>query len=80
VAAPASGKDDEPAPPDGGRRLRGRRLDLAVGIVLGIVIGIAVIVVFVFFGSEETIDAPSVDHSSPAAREAPQRPAPSGER
>jgi hypothetical protein len=39
---------------------RGRRLDLAIGIVLGIVLGVAVVSAFVFLGSEDTIDAPRI--------------------
>ncbi|UJA19641.1 hypothetical protein HJD18_05050 [Thermoleophilia bacterium SCSIO 60948] len=38
-----------------------RRGDLVAGILLGIVIGIAIIAVFVFVFSPETIDAPSLD-------------------
>ena len=40
---------------------RRRRVDRAIGIVLGIVLGIAVVIVFVFYGSGDTIDAPSLD-------------------
>ena len=52
-----------------GSKRGGRRLDLAVGITLGALIGVAVIVAFVFFGSEGTIDAPrisGVDTGKPA--------------
>lgn len=52
-----------------GSKRGGRRLDLAVGITLGALIGVAVIVAFVFFGSEGTIDAPQisgVDTGKPA--------------
>jgi len=34
--------------------------DRALGIALGIVIGLAVVIVFVFLGSGDTIDAPSL--------------------
>ncbi len=52
-----------------GSKRGGRRLDLAVGITLGVLLGVAVIVAFVFFGSEGTIDAPrisGVDTGKPA--------------
>jgi hypothetical protein len=71
----------QPAAPESGRRGRGGRIDWVVGIALGFLVGIAVVVVFVFFGSEETIDAPSVNGSSPAAaKQAPPFTAPTGER
>ncbi len=38
-----------------------RRLDRAIGIGLGVLLGIGIVVVFVFFGSEGTIDAPRID-------------------
>ena len=45
---------------------RRRRVDRAIG--LGIVLGIAVVIVFVFYGSNDTIDAPSIDeHDRPPA-------------
>jgi hypothetical protein len=40
------------------RRPRG---DLVVGIVLGLVLGIAIVALFVFEFSEDTVDAPSLD-------------------
>jgi uncharacterized membrane protein required for colicin V production len=43
--------------------------DRALGIVLGIVIGLAIIAVFVFVFSEDTVDAPSLDRDSPPAEE-----------
>ncbi len=48
-----------------------RAIDRAIGIALGILVGIAIVVAFVFFGSRETIDAPSLSGDQPA-REAPQ--------
>ena len=41
-------------------RRRAPPIDWIVGIVLGIVLGMAVIVGFLVFGSEDTIDAPSI--------------------
>lgn len=40
--------------------------DRALGIFLGIVIGLAVVAVFVFVFSEETVDAPSLDRAAPS--------------
>ncbi|HEX2468590.1 MAG TPA: hypothetical protein VHJ54_10315 [Solirubrobacterales bacterium] len=42
---------------------RGRRVDLWVGIVLGLVLGVAIVAVFVFVFSEETVDAPRLDQN-----------------
>jgi hypothetical protein len=53
------------------RRRDGRRLDLAIGIVLGIVLGVGVVTAFVFLGSEETIDAPRLSGEGPATSELP---------
>lgn len=39
------------------------RTDRIIGIVLGIVVGIVVLIAFVFFGSEDAIDAPSIEGS-----------------
>jgi hypothetical protein len=41
-----------------------RRADLAIGIVTGIVLGLAIIAVFVFVFSEDTVDAPSIDRAT----------------
>ena len=35
-------------------------LDRVVGILLGLVLGVAIVAGFVFLGSEDTIDAPSL--------------------
>jgi hypothetical protein len=35
-----------------------------IAIVLGIVLGLAIIAIFVFVFSEDTIDAPSIDEGS----------------
>ena len=50
------------------------RRDLVAGIVLGIVLGIAIVAVFVFAFSEDTVDAPSIDEGP--ATEQPAEPAP----
>ena len=39
--------------------------DRAIAIALGLVIGIAAVVLFVFLGSQETIDDPSVEQGEP---------------
>ena len=45
--------------------------DRAIGIALGLVIGIVAIILFVFLGSDDTIDAPSIDRGSqPIERQA----------
>jgi hypothetical protein len=36
-----------------------------IGIVLGLLLGIAIVVLFVFYASEETIDPPSIDEDGP---------------
>jgi hypothetical protein len=40
--------------------------DRILGIVLGVVLGVGVIVAFVFFLSEQTVDAPSLSGTHPA--------------
>ena len=35
-----------------------------IGIVLGLVIGVLIVIAFVFLGSQETIDDPSVDEQT----------------
>ncbi|HYU62095.1 MAG TPA: hypothetical protein VEK39_15175 [Solirubrobacterales bacterium] len=42
------------------------RGDRAIGIGLGVVLGIVAVILFVFLGSEDTIDAPSIDRGSPS--------------
>jgi hypothetical protein len=41
-----------------------RKADLAIGIAVGIVLGLAIIAVFVFVFSEDTVDAPSIDRTT----------------
>ena len=38
--------------------------DRAIGIALGLILGIVAVVLFVFGGGQDTIDAPSLDHGS----------------
>jgi hypothetical protein len=47
-----------------------RRGDRWIGIVLGILLGIAIVAVFVFVFSEDTVDAPSIDHGTQSERPA----------
>ncbi len=45
------------------------RSERAIGVVLGLVLGIAVIILFVFLGSDDTIDAPAIDSNPAIERE-----------
>ncbi len=47
------------------------RSDRVIGIVAGVVIGIVVLILFVFLGSEDTIDSPSIDSSAAQSTTAP---------
>jgi hypothetical protein len=54
--------------------------DRAIGIALGILLGLAIIILFLFLGSRDTIDEPSISggttqRSSPPAP-SPERPKP----
>ena len=40
--------------------------DRIIGIVLGVVVGVGLVVAFVFFLSEQTVDAPSLSGTRPA--------------
>jgi hypothetical protein len=52
-----------------------RRADRTIGIALGIVLGLAIVIAFVFFGSEDTIDAPSLSgEGGQPAQTAPAEP------
>lgn len=61
---------------------RRRRVDLAIGIPVGLIVGIAILVAFLFFGSEGTIDAPrisGIDSGKPAkVRQSDDATSPSG--
>ena len=44
-------------------------------MLLGIIIGVAIVAAFVFLGSGDTIDAPSIDEQTPTqTAPAPQQP------
>jgi len=50
-----------------------RARDRAIGIALGILLGLAIVIAFVFLGSEDTIDDPSISGGgSTTERSAPQ--------
>lgn len=49
------------------------RTDLAIGICLGIAIALVALALYVFGGSGESIDAPSLHDSTPAAQPAGQK-------
>ncbi|GIK76979.1 MAG: hypothetical protein KJ006_03310 [Thermoleophilia bacterium] len=50
------------------------RTDLAIGICLGIAIALVALALYVFGGGAgESIDAPSLDQSTPAAQQAGQK-------
>jgi hypothetical protein len=59
----------------GAGRAGGRRLDWVIGIALGIALGIGIVVAFLLFGSEGTIDAPRI-HGVRTGKAAPARSAP----
>ena len=44
--------------------------DRLLGVVIGITIGLAILAVFVFVFSGETVDAPSIDEGAPTERTA----------
>jgi hypothetical protein len=48
--------------------------DRLIGIVIGIVIGLVALILFVFGGSSESIDAPSIDQTTPADQPAATTP------
>jgi hypothetical protein len=47
-----------------------RRGDRLIGIVLGLVLGLAIVAIFVFLFSEDTVDAPSIDEGTSTERSA----------
>jgi hypothetical protein len=71
----AQGLDPPAVPP---AKRPSRWLDRIIGVVLGLALGVGVIVVFVFEGSEETIDAARISGtegggSSPGQQQVPAR-------
>jgi ABC-type Mn2+/Zn2+ transport system permease subunit len=52
----------------------GRVSDRAIGITLGIVLGIAVILLFLFLGSRNTIDEPSLSGNATQTQTHPATP------
>jgi hypothetical protein len=51
--------------------------DRLIGIVLGILLGLAIVIAFVFLGSGDTIDAPSLSGGDAQTQEtAPEQTAP----
>jgi hypothetical protein len=68
---PEPGAPEPPPVPDSEYRRRTiKRRDRVLGVVLGVLLGLAIVILFVFFGSQETIDAPSIDDNPPAERRA----------
>jgi hypothetical protein len=49
------------------------RGDRLIGIALGIVLGLAIVALFVFVFSEDTVDAPSLDEGRTTTAPAQQR-------
>jgi hypothetical protein len=47
-----------------------RRGDRVFAIVVGIALGLAIVAVFVFVFSGDTVDAPSIDQGAPAQQQA----------
>ena len=41
-----------------------------IGILLGVIVGVAIVAVFVFVFSEDTVDAPSIDSGAPTEQSA----------
>jgi len=51
-----------------------RFTDRAIGIVLGILLGLVIVIGFVFLGSGDTIDAPSLSGDDDQEQVAPTQP------
>lgn len=49
------------------------RTDRAIGITLGLIVGLAALILFVFGGSGQSIDAPSLDSTEPATESRPSK-------
>jgi hypothetical protein len=50
------------------------RSDRLIGITVGIALGLAIVAIFVFVFSEETVDAPSIDEGERTEQPAERRP------
>ena len=48
--------------------------DRLLGIVLGLIVGIAIVAIFVFVFSEDTVDAPQLDRGGVERQADPARP------
>lgn len=62
-----AGTEPQSVPPPGGsgpaaKRRRGRAGDRVIGILIGLILGVGIVTAYVFLGSEETIDAPRIQH------------------
>ena len=57
--------------------MRTRVGDRAIGITLGVLLGLAIVIAFVFLGSGDTIDAPSLsgDETTQQTQPVPTQPA-----
>jgi len=53
-----------------------RARDRAIGITLGILLGLAIVIGFVFLGSEETIDDPSISGGTTTSEQPASSPSP----
>lgn len=42
------------------------RTDRTIGIVLGLIVGVVAVILFVFAGGSDSLDAPSLDSTRPA--------------
>lgn len=42
------------------------RTDRIVGIVLGLIVGVVAVILFVFSGGSDSLDAPSLDSAAPS--------------
>ena len=42
------------------------RTDRTIGIVLGLIVGVVAVILFVFAGGSDSLDAPSLDSKRPA--------------
>jgi hypothetical protein len=53
-----------------------RARDRALGIALGLLLGLAIVIGFVFLGSEDTIDDPSISGGGTTKERSAPKPAP----